>query len=88
MHVLCQGLAECPEQCVDFLKRLPWGKTQCKSQEVPGSRPNTRGQGARGGLGGRAEKTPGGKVRLSQARRGKVLEAGGCQERGGFPCEV
>ena len=29
-----------------------------------------------------------GKVRLSQARRGKVLEAGGCRERRGFPCEV
>lgn len=75
MHVLCQGFAGCPERCVDFLRDFHGEKRRCRSQEVPGSRPNTRGRGARGGLGGGQRRPLGEEVRLSQARRGKVLEA-------------
>lgn len=53
--------------------------------QIPGSAGfKTKHQGTRstgwGWEGGQRE-DPWGKVRLSQARRGKVLEAGGCQER-------
>lgn len=59
--------------------------------QIPGSAGfKTKHQGTRstGWAGREGREDPWGKVRLSQARRGKVLEAGGCQERGGFPCEV
>ena len=59
--------------------------------QIPGSagfKTKHQGTGSMGWAGREGREDPWGEVRLSQAKRGKMLKAGGCRERGGIAYEV